>query len=313
MLRELFTIPGLGIPIFGYGLMLVLAIISAVQLAKFLARRHGLDPETFVNLGVIGLVAGVVGARIFYLVEYWPNVARGRSGLDLLLAMVNIREGGLVFYGGLILSTVVGLWYGLRKKLPIRRSMDIAAPCMMLGLAIGRVGCLLNGCCHGDVCDSPFGVRFPYDSPAYIEHVDQDLIDPPRELLQPLPDGSANLMTRKQALAEPLTRAIAGRERSLPVHPTQIYSTVTALLACGALLAYFGIASPGQVFALMMILEGLGRFALQMLRVDPAIASLGPLPLTASGLIAAGLVAGGVVMWAAVRHKSNLSSAAVSR
>lgn len=305
MLRELFTIPGLGIPIFGYGLMLVVAVLSAIQLAKFLARRHGLDPETFVNLGVIGLVSGVVGARLFYLIEYWPNVSEGRSGLNLLLAVVNLREGGLVFYGGLILSTVVGLWYGIRKGLPVLRSMDIAAPCMMLGLALGRVGCLLNGCCFGDVCESRFAMRFPYDSPAYVEHVDLGLIQPPDELLQPLPDGSAQLTPRKQAFAQPLTRALAQREHSLPVHPTQIYSTITALLACGALLAYFGIASPGQVFALMMILEGTGRFALQLLRVDPTVLTFGPVALSASGLIAAGLFVGGIVMWLAVRRRSS--------
>src|SRR5688500_15129122 len=69
MLQELFRIPGLDIPIFGYGLMLVIGFLAAAQLAKFLARRSGLDPEVFINAGLLALVSGVIGARLSHVLE----------------------------------------------------------------------------------------------------------------------------------------------------------------------------------------------------------------------------------------------------
>src|SRR4051812_8987021 len=69
MLQELFRIPGLDLPVYGYGLMLVIGFLLGTQLAKFLARRCGYDGEAFVNGCLIGLVAGVVGARLSHVLE----------------------------------------------------------------------------------------------------------------------------------------------------------------------------------------------------------------------------------------------------
>ena len=80
-----------------------------------------------------------------------------------------MRSGGLTYYGGFLLALPVTVLYGVNKKVPIRLGMDIIAPCLMIGLGFGRIGCFLNGCCHGAECDLPWAVRFPYYSNAYID------------------------------------------------------------------------------------------------------------------------------------------------
>lgn len=158
----LFQIPGLNLPIYSYGLMLVIGFLAAVELAKHLARKSNLNPETFVNAGLIALVSGVAGARLSHVLE---NIGQytdpGRSFAANLWDAVNIRSGGLTFYGGLLLATPILIGYAIKKKLPLLHSMDIIAPCIMLGLAFGRIGCFLNGCCYGAACDLPWAVTFP--------------------------------------------------------------------------------------------------------------------------------------------------------
>src|SRR4051812_41561018 len=147
MYPELFRIPGLNLPIYGYGVMLVIGFLLALELAKFLARRVGLDPELFVNCGLIGLISGIVGARLSHVIENWPTYSDpARTFAANFFDAVNIRSGGLTFYGGLILAFPACIAYGLIRKVPIRLGMDIIAPCVMVGLGIGRVGCFLNGC-----------------------------------------------------------------------------------------------------------------------------------------------------------------------
>ena len=76
MYPELFRIPGLGLPVYGYGVMLVMGFFAGVGLAKYLARRHGLDPEIFVNAALIALVSGVIGARLSHVLENFGEFTR---------------------------------------------------------------------------------------------------------------------------------------------------------------------------------------------------------------------------------------------
>src|SRR5436190_23357804 len=119
MLQEVLRIPTpWGVfPIFGYGLMLVIGFLCAVQLSKFLARRVGIDPELFVNAALIALISGVAGSRLSHVLENFAEYTRrDRSFVENLWAMVNIRSGGLTFYGGLILAFPIVIWYGIRKR-----------------------------------------------------------------------------------------------------------------------------------------------------------------------------------------------------
>ena len=95
-----------GMPIYGYGVMMVVGFFAALQLAKFLARRSGIDPEIFVNAGLIALVTGVIGARLSHVLENLGAVHRRAPQLrENLWDAMNIRSGGLTYYGGFLLAT----------------------------------------------------------------------------------------------------------------------------------------------------------------------------------------------------------------
>ncbi|MDD4890528.1 MAG: prolipoprotein diacylglyceryl transferase [Phycisphaerae bacterium] len=165
--------PWFTIPIMGYGLMIVLGFVAGILLGWWRAKRCGENPEHILNLGLLALVGGIVGGRLLY-VAMNPGQFFGYGLLGDLRAIVNVRSGGLVYYGGLGLATAMALWYITRHRLSARRILDIVAPSLMLGLAFGRMGCFLNGCCWGGRCafESPaaqqaFTVTFPFGSPAF--------------------------------------------------------------------------------------------------------------------------------------------------
>jgi phosphatidylglycerol:prolipoprotein diacylglycerol transferase len=285
--------------LYSYGLMMVIAFLATQWLAARLARSRGIDPEIFVNATLLALIAGVVGSRMSHIFENLSDYTRPElSAWENFINMVNIRSGGLTFYGGLILATPVVAGYTMLRKVPLRVAMDIAAPCIVLGLAIGRVGCFLNGCCYGAGTTLPWAVRFPYDSSAYVEQfygsngerLDHDV---PRELLAATPRG-VRLLKREDFKNDPALVALAAKEKSNPVHPAQLYSTFNALLITAILLCYFTIPhTAGRVFALMLILEGPTRFLLEMLRVEPPV--LGQMSL--SMVIGLVLFVIGILLW----------------
>ena len=299
MQQVLFRVPFLGVPIYGYGAMLVIGFFAAIALEKFLARRSGQDPEVFVNASLIALVAGVVGARLSHVLENLDDFTRADLSVWQNLANVfNMRSGGLTYYGGFLLAFPITVLYGVKKKVSIRLGMDIVAPALMVGLGFGRVGCFLNGCCHGAECDLPWAVSFPYYSNAYQDQFAD------RERPLPVPSALVEEDTKTHRLQlvppdrlrkeGPLVWGLAQGQRSRRVHPAQLYSTITAWLLAGLLVAYFAMPhAPGRVFALMMMLEGATRFLLEMLRTEPPV--LGRLSL--SMVIGVGLVIGGGLLW----------------
>lgn len=327
MRPELFHIPGIDFVINSYGVVLIIGFLLALELGKFLARRVGHDPEIYVNAGIIALVAGVIGSRLSHVVENWPQYSDAADGFfGNLLEAVNLRSGGLTFYGGLLFAFPVVIAYGLFMKVPIRRGMDVVAPCIMIGLGIGRIGCFLNGCCYGATCDSQFpaAVTYPYGTTPYIEQYATGAKDAPPELYVATADGDRKRLVTREELRKGVieyrmrsedgrivekqialpddARQVAATERSLPVHPSQLYSTFTALLIAAICVCYFSLnPAPGRVMALMLILEGPTRFILELLRSEPAVGVAG-LNWSFSMYIGPILFVAGVVMWIAMAY-----------
>jgi phosphatidylglycerol:prolipoprotein diacylglycerol transferase len=306
MLHEILRLHlfGYQFPIYGYGLMLVVAFLACVQSGQWLARRMGIDPELIVNAVLIALVCGIIGARICAVLENFSEYTRGRSLWGSIVNIINIREGGLTFYGGFLLATPCCIAYAWWNGVPIRRGMDLVAPVLMIGLGFGRIGCFLNGCCYGEQCDLPWGVRFPYFSYAYVEQFDQGKLMPPPPLvtqtaahrLELAPPDSPALQS------DPAAAALAAQSRSLPVQPTQLYSAFTAFLLAALLIVYLGLPHiDGRAFALMLMLEGLARYLLEMIRVEPSVLDVkigGEVYGLSISMILGGLIViAGAVMW----------------
>jgi phosphatidylglycerol:prolipoprotein diacylglycerol transferase len=292
MRQILFTIPLGEIPIRGYGLMLVIGFLLAMRLARFLARRCGLNEEHFANAALLALLTGVVGARLSFVLENLGQFTRtDRSIWANLGDALNITSGGLTYYGGFLLAFPTLVWYALAKGVPLRLAMDISAPCILVGLGIGRIGCLLNGCCYGAECpaDAFYALRFPYHSLPYLQEWQGGQLHqaPPSSLV-----ASGRLLTPGEVHQRGLDQLAAG-QRSNPRHPAQLYSTITALLLAGVCLACFTVRrTVGLVFAFMLMLEGAARCILEMLRAEPAVWGR----MSLSMLLGMGLTALGIAL-----------------
>ncbi|GMV36747.1 MAG: prolipoprotein diacylglyceryl transferase [Fimbriimonadales bacterium] len=143
-----------GVPVRSYGLMLVLGFILAIVLAWRRGPKYGADLDTILDLGVVLLVAGVIGARIGWVVQEWSSYR------DDPISVLYIWQGGLTYFGGLAAGVLAGIWYARRRKISFWRWADLCAPSIALGYAITRIGCFLNGCCYGSPTDLPWACTF---------------------------------------------------------------------------------------------------------------------------------------------------------
>ncbi len=315
------VIPGLGLPIRSYGVMLLVAILAGTGLSVWRGRRRGWNSETIATLCFWGVVCGIVGARAFYVIEYWSDFQRPTLA-QTVGAILNITQGGIVVYGALLGGLAGFGAYAWKQRMPLLATFDLLAPGMLLGLAIGRVGCFLNGCCFGGACDLPWAVRFPAGSPPYlhqmehgqlflqglqiagegdappvisavepgspaaqaglgpgqrITHINQRAVTTAAEarglLATPwpaMPQPRAMVEVRVQGRPEPVRwQALPLPDRSLPVHPTQLYSSIDALVLCGFLLAYDRFRrKDGELLAVLLTVYPITRFLMEQIRTD---------------------------------------------
>jgi phosphatidylglycerol:prolipoprotein diacylglycerol transferase len=264
---------GDGIPVRGYGVMLLVAAAAGTWLSIVRGRAMGFDVDTILALAMEVFLWGLVGARLFYVIEYHEEFfSTGKRLSESLGAVLNVAAGGLVVFGSLPTAAWAAWRFARRRGLPLLRLADCIAPGLLVGLAIGRVGCFLNGCCYGGPCDLPWAVRFPPQSPPWLDQVADGLIP------------------------------AAPAAWSLPVHPAQLYAAVDAGLLALLAVAYTPLARrPGEVFALVLTLHPISRMLLEAIRVDEAPA-LGT-PLSISQVLSVALLgaAAGLWCWIATR------------
>jgi phosphatidylglycerol:prolipoprotein diacylglycerol transferase len=165
-----------GLAIRGYGMMILVAVVAGVGLAMWRARRVGADPDTIFSATFWMILPGIVGARAVYVAEYWSEqywpVYREKGLAALLGAIVNVAGGGLVVYGAFFGGVLGLVWYWRRRRFPLLPAADLLMPSLVLGVGLGRIGCLLNGCCFGSTCDLPWKIAFPWNSPAHAHQVE---------------------------------------------------------------------------------------------------------------------------------------------
>ncbi|HTY13782.1 MAG TPA: prolipoprotein diacylglyceryl transferase [Candidatus Omnitrophota bacterium] len=141
--------------VYSYGFMIALAFLAGIALASYLAKRDGIDPDKIFDLAVWVLVSSIIGARVFYVLEFIGDFAK-----DPLSALY-LWQGGMVFFGGVAFAIIaVAIWSRV-NKINVLKLLDAIAPATALGYAIGRIGCFLRGCCYGTETSLPWGVQFP--------------------------------------------------------------------------------------------------------------------------------------------------------
>ncbi|MFG0265259.1 MAG: prolipoprotein diacylglyceryl transferase [Rhodopirellula sp. JB055] len=160
-----------GVAVRGYGMFLMLAAIASVGLAAWRAERAGLGADSILQLAPWTFIGGLLGARIFYVTQYFHDFLRP-TWTETLMSMAALNQGGLVVYGGFIGGFIASMIALKRHGTPIWRIGDVIIPCVFVGLLFGRLGCLMNGCCYGGACEAgPLAVRFPAGSQVHAEQL----------------------------------------------------------------------------------------------------------------------------------------------
>jgi len=286
---ELFRIPFTDLTVKSYGLLMVCGFISAIYVIRRLSRDFGEHSEDITTAALYSLIAGIAGARIFYVIHYWHQFSN--KGL---LEIFAVWKGGLELLGGVLLAIFVIVIYLWAKKLPVRRYLDILGVGLMLALCFGRLGCLMNGCCFGKPTTCPVSIQFTYGSLAYesqirpdtARHREKPYIELPADFFDTYPDSDYSYLKPYSSLdAQQKLEVTQGPYRCLPVIPTQIYESLSALV--GFFLLYrhrskglrlemrYGYPPffyrPGITFSLMFVYYGIVRFFVEFLRDDNPI------------------------------------------
>jgi phosphatidylglycerol:prolipoprotein diacylglycerol transferase len=256
----------------GYGIMMMVAFLMAGWVMQRELARRGLMEDYAADIVVAAVIGGIVGGKIWYAVLYhdWSTL---------------FSRGGLVWYGGFLGGVLAVILNGARRRIPIRFTMELVAPALAVGYALGRVGCFLVQDDYGIPTSLPWGMRFPQGTPPSTV---QNLI---RDFGVKVPPG----LQPADVLA---------------VHPTQLYEVALMLLAFWLIwrLRRHQHAA-GWLFGLYLLLGGMERFLVEFLRAkDDRL--LGPLTL-AQGVSLA-IAAVGLVMLARWARRDGSSPADVT-
>ncbi len=216
-----------------YGFCMAVGFLLCWKLIEKLSPRKDIG-----NLLIYLMLGGVVGSRIAYVIEHWQAEFAAHP-----MSVIRVDQGGLVFYGGLILSILIFFaWCFFKKEKPLALA-DLFCTVLPLGHACGRLGCFFYGCCWGHLSDSPLAVCFPRHAPAWYDQLHAGLIP-------------------------------ASALKSLPVLPTQLFEAGALLVLFAILLAVY---LKFRRFTAGIYLMGYAaiRFGLEYLRGDPRAAVFG--------------------------------------
>jgi len=267
---------GKNISIFGfsiayYGIVIVTGMMIAIWIAQREAKRTGQNPEQYLNLAMIGIAAGILGARIYYVIFAWDYYK------DDLLSIFNIRQGGLAIYGGIIGACIAVVIYSRKKKQNFSLLMDTASMSIVFGQIMGRWGNFFNREAFGDYTNNLFAMQLPV-SAVRANEITQKMWD--------------HVVT------------VNGVEY-IQVHPTFLYES---LWNVGVLLFLFWFRKRkkfnGEVFLMYLIGYGLGRIWIEGLRTDQLLLPVVGLPV--SQLLSGCLVVGCTIL--VVWKRKKLSS-----
>ena len=238
-----------------YGACMATGFLLCWMLVEKLSGRKDLS-----NLLLSLMICGVVGSRIAYVIEHWQSEFASHPE-----AIIRVDQGGLMFYGGFILSFVIFfVWCFMKKENPLKLA-DLLAAVVPLGHAFGRIGCFFYGCCYGRDSDAWCAVTFPMGSPSWYEH---------------------------------------GRQM-VSVLPTQLFEAAALLALFGLLMLIWrktrgtGHEAQGTITGVYLCGYAVIRFGIEILRGDPR-AAVGPFSISQAISIGMLIIGAGFIGFA--RH-----------
>jgi phosphatidylglycerol:prolipoprotein diacylglycerol transferase len=252
MFPELFKIPYTNFSFNTYGFLLALAFVAGLLVMARLATRDGLDKQKVYDLGLWVLAASLVGSKALMVITEWDSYYRDNPRQIFTLDF--FRSGG-VYYGGFIAAVIASIMVMRVYKLPWWRTADAFAPGVVIGQAIGRLGCFSAGCCWGKPTASWIGVHFTDKGheitgvPTIVSHLNDPI--------------------QQNVWAERLAD-LGGLLAPIHLHPTQLYeAAATLLIFVVLLLMHRHRRFDGQVILAYAMLYSVARFIIEYWRDDP--------------------------------------------
>ena len=261
-----------GIEIAYYGIIIGTAVLLGFWIAAREAKRTGQNPENYLDMGIIGVIAGIVGARLYYVIFSWDMYK------DNLLDIFNLREGGLAIYGGVIAAVISVLVLAKVKHLSAPQIFDMIAMALLNGQMLGRWGNFFNREAFGGYTDSLFAMRLPLDA------------------------------VRSSDVTEQMRRHIERIDgvSYIQVHPTFLYESLWCMVLLIILFAYRKHKKyEGELFLMYLFGYGLGRFWIEGLRTDQLL--LPGVGIAVSQLLAGAIVVGtgAAMLYLRKKHKNS--------
>lgn len=224
-----------GFTIAYYGIVIAIGMMAGLAIACHKAKQTGQDPDTYFDLAIIAIICSLIGARIYYVIFRW-DYYKGS-----ILRIINIREGGLAIYGGVIAAVITTFTFAKIKKIPFGRLCDTAGLGLILGQIIGRWGNFFNREAFGGYTDNLLAMQLPLSA------------------------------VRSSDLTEELLAhtVMVNGVTYIQVHPTFLYESLWNLALLLLLLAFFNKRRfEGEVFLWYLAGYGIGRFWIESLRTD---------------------------------------------
>ena len=249
-----------------YGITIGIGMLMGILIASWQAKRTGVNPEHVVDVAMYGIVFGIIGARIYYVAFSWDMYK------DDLKSVLNLREGGLAIYGGVIAAIITVIVFSKIKKLSAPLLFDTVGVGLVTGQAIGRWGNFFNREAFGEYTNNLFAMKLPLDAVRK-----SDVTELMREHMETI-DGVDFIQ----------------------VHPTYLYESLWCLGVLIVMILYTKYRKfDGEVFLLYLLGYGLGRFWIEGLRTDQLLIPGVGLPV--SQVLAGVLVVGSIITMVVVR------------